>query len=107
MRYTALSPTAGAANAAKGGGDAAILLANITGSGRSLDMTIGGFDGKFLRYRIAKGDRELAANGEWKAGERLAVPRNSVVLLTTRKVDVAAARSKSAKRVNINGLSTE
>ena len=93
--------------AAKGGGDAAILLANITGSDRSLDMTIGGFDGKFLRYRIAKGDRELAANGEWKAGERLAVPRNSVVLLTTRKVDVAAARSKSAKRVNINGLSTE
>lgn len=92
------------AMAAKGGGNAAILLANITGSGRMLDAAFCGCDAEFLRYRIAKGDTELTAAGRWKAGEWIEVPRNSVILLATRKVDVAAAREKKLRKVVINGL---
>ena len=68
------------------------------------DAAICGCDAEFLRYRIAKGDTCLTADGRWKAGERVEVPRNSVVLLTTRNVDVAAARDKKIRKVNVNGL---
>ena len=90
--------------AAKGDSGAAILLANITGLDKVFDAAICGCDAKFLRYRIAKGDTCLTADGRWKAGERVEVPRNSVVLLTTRNVDVAAARDKKIRKVNVNGL---
>ncbi len=90
--------------AATDGRDQAILLANRNDEDRLLELTVGGYEGGFRLYRIAAGDRELEERGAWRGGEQFRLPHNSVALLTTRKVDVAAARQKPTAKKSINGL---
>jgi len=90
--------------AAKGGDDRAVLLANIGNSDAELTPTIVGGPRGYRRYRIAKGDRELEEAGYCRVTDKISLPAHSVLLLTTRQVDVAAARHKDTGKKSINGL---
>ena len=90
--------------AAKGGGEYAILISNASAEPVGLAMDVRGYAGAFRRYRIAGGDRELCEDGYWRQKDGLTVPANSVLLLSTREVDVAAARYARPKKSSVNGL---
>ena len=90
--------------AATGKNGKAVLLSNTGDVDIEINPSFAGYVGAFRRYRIARGDEELEEDGYWKQSEKLVIPEHAVVLLTTRSIDVAAARYKGTAKKSINGL---
>jgi len=76
--------------AAKDASACAIMLVNSGNVNLQIKPTISGHSGEFRRYRIARGDSALAADGCWRQTQMLCIPARSVLLLTTRPMSVSA-----------------
>ena len=68
------------------------------------DLKVDGADGqKFRVYRLDERHRVLTEDGTWRAGERLVVPKDGFVLLTT--VGLTSVKQPSAgPAVPLNGI---
>lgn len=94
------------AMAAAGGGDKAVLLANVSGKGVDVTLEVTGAEGlRFNLYRIDQRHPKLDADGLWSVGAIVRIPNDGVVLLTTRPLAQMGCRHQD--RHSVNGLQSK